>query len=272
TTLELTYAKLLTTLGHELGHLGVKNLEEIEKLLAGLRPGMTFRGLGGVEFPEELLDSLRPGMTIRIEESGTISVEGSGGRPFQCLAPSTQDAVEAYLIHMEDGGAADGYTKVRARKLRYFARQHPELPTDPEVIRAYLRQFRTDNVPTRLDQWKALSALYKFASDTYDMPNSMLKVDKPRFRKKSGQRLSRDQARLLLTAIETDLEWALVTCYFGLRFRRVEAERLRLGDVKSDYLIVQGKERTEELPLLPFFRDQLLRLQSNHHPSDRLFP
>lgn len=185
---------------------------------------------------------------------------------------SSLAVAESYLTCLADGGAADGYVKVRARKLRFFARQHPQLPTDPLVIRAYLRQFKTYDVPTRQDQWKALAALYKFASTTYDVPNPMLKVDKPRFKRKPGQRLSRDQARLLLTVLKTDLEWALITCYFGLRFRRAEAERLCFGDIKDDYLIVRGKERIEELPLLPLFRDKLLRLSGGRRPGDPLFP
>ncbi len=184
---------------------------------------------------------------------------------------STAKVIDKLLTYMADGGAAEGYLSVRARKLRFFARQYPELPTSHEPIRVYLRQFKTADVPTRQDQWKALSALYKFASSEYGLPNPMLKVDKPRFRKKSGQRLSRDQARLLLTVVETDLEWALVTSYFGLRFRRVEAERLRFGDIQSDYLTVRGKERTEELPLLAVFRDKLLKLRSNRGSDEPVF-
>ncbi|MBA7683228.1 Tyrosine recombinase XerC [subsurface metagenome] len=244
-----TYAALLTALRDDRCHLGLKDLEGIEEILEGLRPGVT----------------------ITVEESGIIRFEESGRRPSQ-PPPGTQEAVAAYLIRMEDGGAAEGYVKVRARKLRYFARQHPQLPTDPETIHAYLRQFKTANVPTRQDVWKALSALYKFASDAYGMVNPMLKIEKPRFKKKPGQRLSRDQARRFLSVVETDLEWAAVTCYFGLRFRRIEAERLRVGDIKSDYLIVQGKERTEELPLLPLLREKLLKLSKDHRSNRPLFP
>lgn len=218
-----------------------------------------------------LVSQLSKENQVLVESLVEELVKLEGGRKLSHPLLSTLNVVKAYLAHMEDGGAAEGYLKVRARKLGYFARQHPRLPADPEVICAYLRQFKTTDVSTRQDQWKALSALYKFASDTYGTPNSMLKVDKPRFRKKSGQRLSRDQARVLLAAVQTDLEWALMTCYFGLRFRRVEAERLLSGHIKDDYLIVQGKERTEELPLLPQFRDRLLRLQ-NSHPDGRLFP
>ncbi len=201
-----------------------------------------------------------------------LAIRAEGSKPAESL-PSTQEVIDAYLTRMEDAGAAKGYLSVRARKLRFFARQYPRLPTDPGVIRVYLRQFKTADVPTRQDNWKALSALYKFASDTYDMPNPIKnKVDKPRFKKKPGQRLSRDQAKIFLAAVETDLEWALVTCYFGLRFRRVEAERLHFGDIKSDYLVVYGKERTEELPLLPIFGDILLKLQNDRGPSDPVFP
>jgi len=181
------------------------------------------------------------------------------------------DAIEAFLTLKADGGASDGYLRVLARKLRQFAKEHRELPTNPELIRTYLRRFKTSDVPTRQDQWKALSMLYRFASDRYGVPNPMPDVDKPRFKKKTGQRLSREGAKILITALRSDLEWGLVTCYFGLRFRRVEAQRLRFGDINSDYIIVQGKERTEELPLLPLFRDMLLRLRNDHGPNDPVF-
>ncbi len=223
---------------------------------------------------EEILEQLKKGYPIMIGDAGleqvTLSIRAESSKPAQ-PAPGIQDAIEAYLTDKADGGAAEGYLKVQRRKLQHFARRHPQLPTSPKVIREYLRQFKTGDVPTRKDQWMALSMLYKFVADTYGVPNPMLKIDKPRFRKKSGQRLSRDQARLLLVSLRTDLEWALITCYFGLRFRLIEAERLSWGHIKSDYLIVQGKERTEELPLLPVFRDRLLRLFNNHRPSDPLF-
>lgn len=185
---------------------------------------------------------------------------------------NTSDVIEAFLICKADSGAAEGYLKVLNRKLRLFARQYPELPTSPEAIRDYLRRFKTADVPTRRDQWQSLSMLYKFGTSNYRISNPMLTIDKPRFKKKSGQRLSRDQAKSLISVVKSDLVWGLVTCYFGLRFRRVEAERLRLSDIKSDYIIVQGKERTEELPLLPVFRDKLVALQNKQGPNDPLFP
>jgi integrase/recombinase XerD len=184
---------------------------------------------------------------------------------------SVSKAIEAYLVYKADGGASEGYLSVRARKLRFFAKQYPSLLVSSEDIRVYLRQFKTSDVPTRQDQWKALSDLFKFATNTYCISNPMLQVDKPRFKKKSGQRLSRDQAKRLLSVVETDLEWAIITCYFGLRFRRIEAERLPVGDIKSDYIVVKGKERTEELPLLSEFRDKLLKVQNSKRPNEPLF-
>lgn len=275
------YDQLLTAVNHEIGHVlhpfATMSPEEIR---GTFRPGsleeIFMAGSQGV-VKEVLEDISRLEQLRRLDKDEAarliLAVRAESSKPAESL-PSTQDVADAYLTYMEDTGAAEGYTKVRARKLRFFARQYPKLPTDPGVIRAYLRQFKTADVPTRQDQWTALSALYKFASDTYDTPNPMLKVDKPRFRKKSGQRLSREQAKIFLAAVKTDLEWAIVTCYFGLRFRRVEAdrERLRFGDIKSDYLVVQGKERTEELPLLPIFRDMLLKLQNDRRPNDPVFP
>lgn len=183
----------------------------------------------------------------------------------------TQATIESFLTHKADGGAAQGYLDGLRRRLKSFARQYPKLPTDSEEIRVYLRHFGTTDVPTRQDQWKTLSMLYKFAVVTHGVSNPIISIDKPRFKKRPGQRLSRDQAKIFLSVVNTDLEWGLVTCYFGLRLRRVEAERLLCGDIKSDYIIVRGKERTEELPLLPVFRDKLLILHTNQDPGDPLF-
>ncbi|MBA7619871.1 hypothetical protein ES703_27213 [subsurface metagenome] len=207
----------------------------------------------------------------RILEELGHAAEVLQAQPSTQIALATSEVLEEYLIYKSDGGAADGYLSVRARKLRFFANRNPEVPISPEPLSIYLRLFKTDDVPTRQDQWKALSDFYKFLSKKYSVPNPMLKVEKPRFKKKSGQRLSRDQSKLLLTVVETDLEWAIVTCYFGLRFRRVEAETLLHADIKSDFIVVQGKERTEELPLLPVFRDKLLLLRNNHSPGDSVF-
>lgn len=184
----------------------------------------------------------------------------------------TQDLIDEYLLYKADGGAAKGYLSVRERKLRFFARQYPLLPGTSEAIRSYLRQFKAGDVPTRQDQWKALSDLYKFAAHKYGIPNPMAEVEKPRLKKKPGQRLSREEAKRLLSAIRSDLEWALITLHFGLRIRGgEEAERLLAGDIKSDYIVVRGKVRTDELPLLPVFREKLLALMNCQRPSDQYF-
>ncbi|GAI84997.1 unnamed protein product, partial [marine sediment metagenome] len=85
----------------------------------------------GPNFPRKTLKEVRDYM----EHLRLPTIRGSGGIEFP-EPPSTQDAVAAYLTRMEDTGAANGYLKVRARKLRFFARQYPELPTSPEPIRA----------------------------------------------------------------------------------------------------------------------------------------
>lgn len=196
---------------------------------------------------------------------------GAGSSKSQS-APRTQEIVEAYLTNKADGGAAAGYLEVQRRKLNLFARQYSRLPAEPEMIRVFLRQFKTDYVCTRQDYWKAVKMLYDYAASNYGVPNPMPKVDKPRFRKKPGQRLSRDQAKQYLSALRTDLEWAITACCFGLRLRRIEGERLSWDDIKSDYIFVWGKERADELPLLPIFREMLLKLRKNKDShSDGVF-
>ncbi len=192
----------------------------------------------------------------------------------QVKPPTTLEAIDTYLLYKADGGAAEGYLKVRARKLRFFAGQHPEMPTDPKTLCTYLRQFNTGNVCTRQDVWKALTDFYKYVSFEYLISNPMLppQVPKPHFKKKPGKRLSQEQAKRFVEGLETDLEWAIATCYFGLRFRGIEAQRQLLGDVKADYIIVsEGKERSEELPLLPVFRAKLLAVENGRCPHDPLF-
>ncbi|GAI93327.1 unnamed protein product, partial [marine sediment metagenome] len=102
------YAELLTALRDDRGHLGLKNLQEVEEILEGLRPGVT----------------------ITVEESGAIRIEESGRRPSQ-PPPGTQDAVAAYLTRMEDGGAAEGYVKVRARSCGFLPGSTPSCQPTP---------------------------------------------------------------------------------------------------------------------------------------------
>ncbi len=232
----------------------------------GLIP--TFRPLK--ESSEEIQEQMRAAFAVakRTGEPVYLTVRAEGSK-FRS-APSTQEVIEAYLTNKADGGAAEGYLVVQRRKLNVFARQYPRLPAEPEMIRVFLRQFKTDYVCTRQDYWKALKMLYDYAAGIYGVPNPILlgKIDKPHFRKKPGQRLSRDQARQYLSALRTDLEWAITACCFGLRLRRIELERLSWDDIKSDYIFVWGKERAEELPLLPIFREMLFKLRKKKDRHD----
>lgn len=189
---------------------------------------------------------------------------------FQQLALKTQEVVEEYITYKDDCGSAEGYLTVRARKLRFFARQHPTLPCEPQVLRGYLRQFRTDDVPTRQDQWKAVSDLYKFAAREYRIPNPMSEVEKPHFKKKAQQRLTREQTKHFIKSLKSDRQWAIATCFFGLRFRRIEGERLLWGDIRDDVIFVRGKVRDEDLPLHPVFKERLA-LRNGQSPNESYF-
>lgn len=215
------------------------------------------------EFTEKFVSDLIEGILTRQQH---LKPSAPSLKPI-----STNEVIDVHLTNKADGGAAEGYLKVQRRKLQHFALRHPQLPSSPDVIREYLRLFKTSDVPTRQDKWMALSMLYKFAVQTYGIENPMLKVDKPHFKRRPGQRLSRAQARSFINTVSSDLEWALVTCFFGLRFRRVEAERLCFSDIKDDYLIINGKERIEELPLMPIFRKMLMKLWHKHGANNAVF-
>lgn len=64
----------------------------------------------------------------------------------------------------------------------------------------------------------------------------------------------------LLKVVETDREWALFNCYFGLALRRSEALRIRFCDIGEDDILIHGKKRDGRVPLSPEFRQSLLKL------------
>jgi len=191
-------------------------------------------------------------------------------QPNESKKVNTADLIKLFLDYKRAGGGSPEYVDGQKRRLNVFTRYYPQLPDQPTQIEAYLSRF-SNETPTGQDTWMTLKMLFDFASSRHGVPNPMTQVRKPHFRKKAGQRMSREQSKQFLTAVQTPLEWALVTCYFGLRLRRSEAGRLTFADIKSDFIVVQGKERTEELPLHPVFRDKLLALRNGSPPGAPVF-
>ncbi len=99
----------------------------------------------------------------------------------------------------------------------------------------------------------------------------MLSVQKPRVKPKEPDCLTRNQAKMVLDAIETDRERGLVYLYLGQALRLSEALRLDIRDVGEDLLRIKGKERDENMSLLPEVRDALLKLAGNRSINEPVF-
>jgi len=192
------------------------------------------------------------------------------GTPDQQRLWDTTEVIDKFLATKRASGASDAYLAGLKRRLRVFARYFPELPTRPEQIEEYLSRFSRET-PTAQDNWKVLSMLYGFANTRHGLPNPILQVAKPKFKPKTPRRLTETEAKALLSVIRTDREQAIVYTFLGLGLRLSEAQRLRFRDIGDDTILVHGKERTEEIPLLPEIRDALLKLSNGRKPDDPVF-
>ena len=154
--------------------------------------------------------------------------------------------------------------------LRAFARYYPTLPTEPEPIEQYLARYSAENTSAR-NVYIVLRLFYKFVSERLNLPNPILKVEKPRGRAKPPEHLSVKQARALLDAIESDRERGLVYVLLGLGLRLSEALRLRFCDIGERTILITGKERVEPMPLISEIREALLKLADGCCPDDHVF-
>lgn len=183
---------------------------------------------------------------------------------------STIEIIDKFLAAKRAGGLSEASIQSYGDTLRVFAKYYPTLPTTPEQIEEYLSRFKPDK-PTARDAFIVIRLLYKWGAERLGLPNPMTKLTKPRFRTKTPDRLTDTQAKALLDAIRTDRERALVYCFLGLGLRRSEAERLNIGDIGEDTILVHGKERVEPMPLIPEIREALLKVAGGREPNEAVF-
>ncbi|MBA7516764.1 Tyrosine recombinase XerC [subsurface metagenome] len=182
---------------------------------------------------------------------------------------TTQEVIDKFLT-AKTYSVSQATIKSYRATLRVFARHCPSLPTTPEEIEQYLSRYNSDT-PTARGAYTAIRLMYNFAGGRLGVTNPMAQVVRPRFKPKTPDRLTAIQARALLDAIATDLERALVYCFLGLGLRLSEAQRLNLGDIGEDTILIHGKERVEPMPLLPEIRDALLKLTDGRQPDEAVF-
>jgi len=206
------------------------------------------------EFAKDFAAQLVDGVFTRLERPSPVSTLGIADK---FLASKRAASLQPRSI--------GNYRQV----LHSLAQQYPTLPSRPEDIEAFLTSKPSDS--TRLWVYKVLSALYKFVNQRLGVPDIMVNVQKPRVKLKEPTCLTRNQAEMVLGAIRTDRERALVYLYLGQGLRLSEALRLDIQDVGEDLLRIKGKERDENMSLLPEVREALLKLAGNRSINEPVF-
>ena len=183
---------------------------------------------------------------------------------------ATPEVIRKFLDSKRAQGLSPASIQSYSDILKVFARYYPILPSAPEDIERYLARFDPGK-PTALDVYKVLNLMHRFAAERLSVPDPTLKVQKPRFRTKTPDRLTLPQTRMLMDAVRTPREQALVACFLGLGLRRSEARRLNIGDIGEDTILIRGKERTEPMPLLPEIRAALLKVADGRKSNEAVF-
>ena len=209
------------------------------------------------------------GLTNRLRQLGKQQRQYSEDGSQNLQSVKTTEVTEQFIDYKRAVGLQPRSIGNYRQVLNSLAGQYPRLPSRPEEIESFL--IDKPSASTRLCVYKVLSAFYEFVNKRFDLPNIMDSVQKPRVKQKEPECLTREQSKVILGAIKTDRERALVYLYFGQGLRLSEALRLDIGDVGEDLLKTKGKERDESIPLLPEVRDALLKLTGNRSINEPVF-
>ena len=249
----------------------VLNKEEADHLMEAIR------ALDSVEAPEKLnaLEVMEengyliPGFIKGLRQLGQQQHQYlENGRQYPKPAKTTE-IIEQFIKYKQAAGVRSRSIRNYHQVLNSFARQYPILPSRPEEIEAFLTDKPGDSY--RLSIYRVLSVFYKYANERLGIPNTMNSIQKPRVKHKEPECLTKQQAKMILDAIQTDRERALVYLYLGQGLRLSEATRLDICDVGEETLKIEGKERDESMPLLPEVRDKLLKLCGNRSHDEPIF-
>ena len=172
----------------------------------------------------------------------------------------TQKAVDEFLRSRQSRNLSPITITWYRDKLKLFARAYPKLPKKPGPIEEHLATIKGEP-ETRHAQFRALRAFYTFASQRYDLPDPMTKVDPPRCPKKIMATLEPgEMMRLLLASSSSLRDNTLVTLLIDTGIRTSEAAGLRKQDIKTSTVMVNGKTGEREIPISEETRRLLLAL------------
>lgn len=193
-----------------------------------------------------------------------VASEVSQQRPTTLAPISTPDVVGKFLASKRAKNLAPASIQTYTQDYKPFIGRFPYLPTAPEEIEDYIEGFPP---PSRLQQYNRLNALYLFASKRYKVPNPMLDIEKPRLKGKPQRVLFPEDAKRVEANLKDDMERVIFALGYGMGWRSGEIRFANCGDVGTDTMVVHGKERDENVSLIPEIRQALLPLCDGHSPD-----
>jgi len=235
------------------------------------------RALDTVEAPEKLhaLEAMEengyliPGFTKGLRQLGQQQHQYlETGKQYPKTVKTTE-IMEQFIKYKQSAGLQPRSIVNYRQVISQFARYYPALPSKPEEVEDFIRGKPSDS--TRRAVYRVLAVFYKYANERLGIPNTMDSIQKPMVKHKEPDCLTKQQAKAILDAIQTDRERALVYLYLGQGLRLSEATRLDIHDVGEEILKIKGKERDESAPILPEVRDALLKLADNRDHNEPVF-
>lgn len=253
------YAELLTALRDDVEHLGPKDLEDIEEILGGLRPGVTI--------------TVKESGTIEVKEGRKLSESPSSTQEVE-VTLSTKEAIAAFLEDRKFRGCTPKTLGNYSHFLRRFIGQFNQVPTDHKLIRRILSNFKGQ---TKETYWLYFSAFYRYLEHEYGRPNPMARLPRPREQRRLPSYLNPEQKIRLAQVSLSPRDRALVSLFSESAVRPGEVigdsrgHPLRFCDIYEDHIRVSGKSGGRIVPVTPQTRDGMLQLQGSRPSGSPVF-
>jgi len=139
----------------------------------------------------------------------------------------------------------------------------PHFPPKPVIIQQFLAGVK--GAYNADSYYRTFRAVDNYAHKTFNTPNFMKSVTRPRIPKEIMPTISNLELNLLATWLgSAKLRDKSVICLFvDTAIRSGEASNLKRDDIYEDKIIVRGKTGYRVVPISPFTRDLLLSLPAH---------
>ncbi len=184
---------------------------------------------------------------------------------------NTLAAIQLFLNNRKALGRTQKTREWYEDNLKRFAEFSPELPTEPEVIEAFLATVPDEQDETRHGRYRTLKAFYRFLHKRYKIPNPLDTelMDPPKRRKKIQPTLEPSQMMMLSIYADSRRDRAILCLLFDCGIRATELVTLQKQCISDDYILVNGKEGQRIVPISEETRSMLLSLAITE--SDYIF-